>query len=334
MRFRIGKLPPAKSLGKLFSLELRDSLPIEIAKRKVYLLAMSDEKRLCQNCGKELAGEYCSNCGQRGVEMKLPIQDLLKELIEEVLSFDSRLFHSLIPFITKPGELTVEYVSGKRAHYISPFKLYFFMSFLYFFTAAVVERPEDRVQVQKGISVDSMMTAVPQDSTVTLSKQGAFKITITKDSSGEVGKKFGRRFAAGLRKLSSNPQLFFDELHDHTPQVVFLLLPIFALLLKLVYFRSKSYYIEHLIFSFYFHSFVYFILMAIVLLKSTAWPPVTDYADVLFLTIPLNLFQGMKRVYRQSGGKTFMKFSLLTIAYVCILIAAVAGTLYVLISLL
>ena len=123
-------------------LEFGMTTHIEITERKTYLLAMSDEKKFCQNCGEELAGEYCSKCGQRSVEMKLPIKDLLRELIEELLSFDSRVFHSLIPFAIKPGELTVEYVSGKRAHYISPFKLYFFMSFLYFFTAAVVERPE------------------------------------------------------------------------------------------------------------------------------------------------------------------------------------------------
>lgn len=293
---------------------------------------MNDEKQFCENCGSELNGEYCSKCGQRNVEMKLPLKDLLKELIEEVLSFDSRLFNSLIPFLIKPGILTVEYISGKRAHYISPFKLYFFMSFLYFFTTAVVEKPEEKLQPQNKVNVDSLLASVHVDSTIMLSQQRGIKLTIAKGDSGAVERKFGHRFAAGLKKLKANPQLFYDELHDHAPQIVFLLLPVFALLLKLIYLRSKNYYIEHIVFSFYFHSYVYLILLFIVLLKYSSWPFVSDYADILFLAIPVNLYQGMRRVYRQSRGKTFIKFSILTGVYGFVLVVAAVGAVFVLIS--
>ncbi len=76
---------------------------------------MSDVNKVCQNCGSRLNGEYCSTCGQRDVELKVPLDGLIKELVEELLSFDSRLFHSLRPFLWKPGALTVEYVSGKHS---------------------------------------------------------------------------------------------------------------------------------------------------------------------------------------------------------------------------
>jgi hypothetical protein len=293
---------------------------------------MTDEKQFCENCGSELNGEYCSKCGQRNVEMKLPFKEILRELIEELLSFDSRLFHSLIPFLIKPGILTVEYISGKRAHYISPFKMFFFMSFLYFFTTALVEKSDEKLQTQNNLGVDSSLTPVRADSIITIARKGGTQITIWKDDSGVVERKYGHRFAAGLRKLRTNPQLFFDGLHDHTPQVVFLLLPVFALLLKLIYLRSKNYYIEHVVFSFYFHSYVYLILLFIVLLNSTGWAFVSDYADVLFLAIPVNLYQGMKCVYRQSGSRTFIKFFLLTGLYGFVLIAAVVSAVFVLIS--
>jgi hypothetical protein len=293
---------------------------------------MTDEKQFCENCGSELSGEYCSKCGQRNVEIKLPFKDILRELIEELLSFDSRLFHSIIPFLVKPGVLTMEYISGRRAHYISPFKIYFFMSFLYFFTTAMVEKPEENWQTQSKLNVDSSLTTARSDSIITLAKKGGIKLTIWKDDSGVVERKYGHRFAAGLNKLKTNPQLFFDAIKDHAPQVVFLLLPVFALLLKLIYLRSKNYYIEHIVFSFYFHSYVYLILLLIVLLNSTGWPFVSNYADVLFIAIPLNLYQGMKRVYRQSGGRTFIKFILLTGAYGFVLIAAAVSAVFVLIS--
>ena len=295
---------------------------------------MNDVKKVCQNCGSELNGEYCSTCGQHDVELKLPLKGLIKELGEELLSFDSRLFHSLRPFLLKPGELTSEYVAGRRTRYISPFKLYFFMSFLYFFFAAVTETPSQIAVQTSPVNVDSLLTAVHADSLVTLKMNKGTKLTFTKNDSGAVERRFGHRFAAGLKKVKSDPQLLFDKLREHTPQVIFLLLPLFALLLKVMYIRSNIYYIQHIVFTFYFHSYVFFILLLIALLNYTEWNIVATYAEVLLIAIPLNLYRGMVRVYGQSLRKTFVKFTLLGCAYGVVLIAAVAATIFVLISLL
>ncbi|MEW5800435.1 MAG: DUF3667 domain-containing protein, partial [Bacteroidota bacterium] len=84
----------------------------------------------CQNCGAELHGEYCSSCGQRDRDFQVPVNELFHEFIEVIPVFDARLLRSLKPFLIKPGFLTLQYLSGKRRQYISPFKLYFFISFL------------------------------------------------------------------------------------------------------------------------------------------------------------------------------------------------------------
>lgn len=295
---------------------------------------MSDAKKVCQNCGSDLNGEYCSACGQRDVELKVPLNGLIKELGEELLSFDSRLFHSLRPFLWKPGALTVEYVSGKRTRYISPFKLYFFMSFLYFFFAAITETPPQKAVETSPVNVDSLLTSVRTDSIVTMKMNKGMKLTFSKDDSGAIERKFGHRFAAGLGKVKSDPQLLFDKLRAHTPQIIFLLLPLFALLLKMIYIRSNIYYIQHIVFTFYFHSYVFFVLLLIALLNSTGWGIIAIYAELLIFAIPLNLYRGMVRVYGQSRSKSFVKFILLGCAYGLILIAAVAVTVFVLISLL
>jgi len=295
---------------------------------------MSEAKKVCQNCGSELNGEYCSTCGQRDVELKVPLNGLIKELGEELLSFDSRLFHSLRPFLWKPGALTVEYVSGKRTRYVSPFKLYFFMSFLYFFFATIMETPPQKAVQTSPVNVDSLLTSVHADSIVTMKMNRGMKLTFAKDDSGMVEGKFGHRFAAGLRKAESDPQLLFDKLREHTPQIIFLLLPLFALMLKVIYIRSNIYYIQHIVFSFYFHSYVFFVLLLIALLNSTGWTVIATYAELLIFAIPLSLYLGMARVYGQSRGKTFVKFTLLGCAYGAVLITAIAFTVFVLISLL
>ncbi len=294
---------------------------------------MSETQKQCQNCGSELNGEYCSVCGQRDVELKVPLNGLIKELGEELLSFDSRLFQSLRPFLLKPGALAVEYVSGKRTRYISPFKLYFFMSFLYFFFAAITEPPPQKAVQTSPVNIDSLLTSVHADSIVTMKMKG-MKLTFSKNDSGAIGRKFGHRFAAGLNKVKTDPQLFFDKLREHTPQIIFLLLPLFALLLKLIYIRSNIYYIQHIVFTFYFHSYIFFVLLLITLLNSAGSSVIADYADLLIFAVPFNLYRGMVRAYGQSRGKTFVKFTLLGCAYGAVLIAAVAVTVFVLISLL
>lgn len=295
---------------------------------------MSESKKVCQNCGNELNGEYCSTCGQRDVELKVPLNGLIKELGEELLSFDSRLFHSLRPFLWRPGALTIEYVSGKRTRYISPFKLYFFTSFLYFFLAAILETPPKKTEPHSSVNVDSLLTSVRADSIITLKMNKGMKLTFAKDDSGRVERRFGHRFAAGLKKVKSDPQLFFDKLHDHTPQIVFLLLPLFALLLKVLYIRTNIYYIQHIVFTFYFHSYVFFVLLLITLLNSTGWSVIASYADLLIFAIPLSLYRGMVRAYGQSRSKTIVKFSLLSCTYGLVLLAVVFVTIFVLISLL
>ncbi len=176
------------------------------------------------------------------------------------------------------------------------------------------------------------MTAAHRDSIIAGARHERLKLTLDKNDTARVEKRFGHRFTNGLRKVKADPTLFYDKVHEHTPQVVFILLPAFALLLKLIYIRSKRFYVEHLVFSFYFHSYVFFVLLVITLIQSARIGGISENADIVFLAIPVNLYFGMLRVYRQRKGKTFAKFSLLIIGYCFVLFFAMAVTLYILIS--
>jgi Protein of unknown function (DUF3667) len=293
---------------------------------------MPDENRTCQNCGALLHGEYCSACGQHSVDLKVPLKDLLKELIEELFSFDSKLIHSFLPFLTKPGFLAAEFVAGRRTRYISPFKMYFFMSFLYFFVTALLQPPVNTQTGNGPLNVDSLLASAKKDTVVTIIPSKGMKLSFSKSDSTKSSNRFGHRFDTGLKKLEGNPQVFIDKLSEHTPQIVFLLLPIFALLLKLMYVRSGAYYIQHIVFAFYFHSYVFCVLLAISLLSAPGWDVVTQGANILYFAIPINLYLGLRRVYGQSRRKTFFKFTLLSGSYGCVLIGAALAATFVLIS--
>ena len=66
------------------------------------------ESNLCKNCNSELLGIYCSECGQKNTEL-LSVKAIVKELTDNVFSFDSRFFITLKYLIIKPGFLTKEW---------------------------------------------------------------------------------------------------------------------------------------------------------------------------------------------------------------------------------
>ena len=296
---------------------------------------MNEDRKRCQDCGSELNGEYCSACGQRDVDLKVPFKDLLKELGEELLSFDHRFLHSLKPFLLKPGALALEYIAGRRTRYISPFKLYFFMSFIFFFMSAMIRNQQEEEHAKANINVDSLVTSNGVDTVMLGGSTGAgkFNITVSKDSS-RIEKRFGHRFAAGLQKLKANPGAFTASLREHAPQVVFLLLPVFALLLQLMYLRSKVFYFQHIVFAFFFHSYIFFILFCVEVLSWSGPELVSDSAFLFYLAIPANLYLGMRRVYKQSRIMTSLKFIALGVLYLVVLTAALAAAVFVVISLL
>ncbi|MCJ8190796.1 DUF3667 domain-containing protein [Sphingomicrobium aestuariivivum] len=79
----------------------------------------------CLNCGCELQGDYCHCCGQRG-EVHFTIGGLVHDIVHGVLHLDGKFWRTLPMLAWKPGQLTREYVAGKRARYISPIAFYLF----------------------------------------------------------------------------------------------------------------------------------------------------------------------------------------------------------------
>src|SRR5262249_53996614 len=74
----------------------------------------------CANCATPLKGPYCYNCGQLAENFQRSIGHLLVEGLESFFHFDGRLWQTLPKLALKPGQLTHDYVEGKRAYQIPP----------------------------------------------------------------------------------------------------------------------------------------------------------------------------------------------------------------------
>ena len=100
---------------------------------------------------------------------------------------------------------------------------------------------------------------------------------------------------------------------------MFLFLPLLALVMKLLYWRPKRYYVEHLLFLIHNHAFVFLALAVLTLLKMI--PVVGDHVGLLeafvWLYLLWYLYRAMRNVYDQSRGLTLLKYFAIGFAYIC-----------------
>jgi hypothetical protein len=101
---------------------------------------------------------------------------------------------------------------------------------------------------------------------------------------------------------------------SNTPKVMFFLLPLFALLLKILYVRRKRYYVEHFVFSLHVHAFMFLVFTVGLLLSKVFF-----MAPLLCLWMPVYMLLAMKRVYGQGWLKTVTKWFVLGCAYLTVL---------------
>lgn len=92
----------------------------------------------CPNCGDGRSGRYCATCGQNDRNYVGGLVPVVWELFRESFEVDSRLFKTLKLLLFKPGRLSAEFASNRRARYMSPVRLYLFSSFVFFLVLATV----------------------------------------------------------------------------------------------------------------------------------------------------------------------------------------------------
>ena len=112
---------------------------------------------------------------------------------------------------------------------------------------------------------------------------------------------------------------------DNFSKVLFYLLPIFALVLKLLYVRRDFYYSEHLVFAIYYYNFFY--LAATIYLLFDLIPGVGGILNKgLVVWMIAYLPVGMKRMYGQSWRKTIFKFGIFSFVFMMLLLLGITGS--------
>lgn len=298
----------------------------------------------CLNCGAEISGSnYCPECGQKNTDKKLTTYQFIKDFLSEYFTFDSKFFRSVKPLMLQPGHLSKEYVNGRRERYILPLRLYIFITFIFFFIFALNTKFDKKISNEiesktKAEQIDSLknvlegetdLSSEQKHKIITLFDSGfVFKNTLKEDTASNDSTNFvgnSDNFILNYLKdkekyLSSLGKeaipLLKKEAVNQIPKVLFLFLPFFALMLKLLYIRNHVLYIEHLIFSIHIHTFLFFLLIFLVFF--------TQKYVVLaaFLIMLVYLFMSIRNFYGQGIVKSLVKMSLILTGYLFLVVPA------------
>jgi hypothetical protein len=246
-------------------------------------------------------------------------RELIHEALEGITHSDSRLWRTLHLLWFKPGKLTQEFVAGRRAAYLPPFRLYLILS-IAFFVIASVSKTEVRFVGLDGDS--SGIEAVPTD----CAKLNAAQFEV---------KLFGRDWAPRVRHACGeiardNGANLMQVALATAPKAMFVFLPLIAFLHMLMYWRPRHRYAEHLLFFIHLHAF-FFSLMTVAILSADAadaWPRLKsalDWVPLLLWALPVYAVIAMRRVFCRSWVGALFKAAALSAVYMVVFGVTMAG---------
>jgi hypothetical protein len=211
----------------------------------------------CLNCEAPLAGPYCARCGQRDLPPEPPLRELIAEAWDTFVSVDGKVANTLRLLVAQPGALTREYLTGRRARFLPPLRLYLLCSLVFFLLdAAAPKKAKPSVVTISGAPV--VATDLAKKPKLD-SAQLALKIDSIK---AEGDNWFARRLKVNGLRVGNDGYNFSQDWNTQVPRTLFVLMPVFALLLAVAYRSRRRSYATHLVVALHLHAFV-FIALAI-----------------------------------------------------------------------
>ncbi len=313
----------------------------------------------CLNCGHQVEEIYCPHCGQKNAETHVNAFHAIAEFIGDYFHADGKFLKSILPLLFRPGYMTNEYNTGRREKYVHPFRLYIFVSIVYFSIAYISGDSDDKIKNNITKSKSPAEFKLRNDGFISIQEKDSLEFG--GDSTDQAFQKTVEKLPGSIKEyrdsvkmLPSGEQPSFkddvvnrvaiklkttgdaDKLMEitiekfkHTlPKLLFFLLPLAALLLKIFYIRRKRFYIDHLVHTLHLHSFIFLLLIIYSLIHFFAGSEAIFSIAVLLMIA--YFFTSMKTVYGQSLRTTVLKGIVFSFCYlICLAFIFGTGFLYI-----
>jgi hypothetical protein len=292
------------------------------------------ESRNCLNCGTNLRGQYCGHCGQRSRSRLISLWELVSDAFGDLFELDSRLWKTLVPLIFHPGRLTRDYLEGKRARFMPPFRMYLVLSLVFFVVAFFNPREELSLLFEEPATEEVASTDDEEGGLIIAFDDEGNEIRSEGDCDVEDADVEGipdwlarrltpQRLEQVCEQIHADDgKSLLDKVINNVPTALIVLLPLMALVLKALYPLSRRYYVEHLLFFVHLHAFMFLLItLQILFVRLAGIVGLPELATTLTVVVtsfyvPVYLFVAMRRVYGQGRFVTFLKYIVLMLAYI------------------
>jgi hypothetical protein len=277
--------------------------------------AVNGPGQACPNCDAVITGHFCANCGQEAHLHHASTREFLHEFIGHYVALEGKLWGTLKRLILRPGELTNEYMRGRRVRYVQPLRIYLTFSVIFFVLLKLTGGFDQRMAAEAHKADSRPAVALTAES-----DQGALQ-----GDDIDVALKGWPTIEQKVRVLRHMPQeeqvkVFKEGILHYAPYAIFCLMPVFALLLKILYLGSGRRFGEHMLFALHTNAFAFLIFSLILLI------PIEPVGFVLWVWLLGYLPWAMRRVYHRSRFGTFWRWVVLMFFYTVAIALAVLGS--------
>lgn len=248
-------------------------------------LNLPDNPQHCPTCNTPFQGNFCYACGEKKPSKKdYTLKKYLTQALDIFTHFDGKFFTTIKYLLFYPGKLTEENLAGRKVRLMKPLQLYVILSLVYFFLMKSIDVFLSYLQYEIEYDAKILETA----------KNHAAKAGLT------LTEYIGR----------------FDAILPNTSKTfIFILVPMIAIGIWILYFRKSKQFVPHLIFSTHLFSFI--LVFTLIYFQGIIYPlhslgVITKGQrfwvigfDALVMTA--YIFFSLKRVYKQNVFVTAIK---------------------------
>jgi hypothetical protein len=214
------------------------------------------------DCHATASHHFCPKCGQKTRSPRGHFRILIADFFNSWLGAEAKLWPTIGRLFRRPGALTLDYREGRRTRYLSPLKIYFFFTVIFFLTlswgsqGAIFSSSSDGPVVVEGevVSNDTQNYRIAVEK-VTSPIDGTWLGSLLRD-----------RLLVSADRLDQLPQdqanqMLFRQMNADLPVALFLALPFIALALRVVFWRRELIYFDHFIFTLHMVAFFFATLL-------------------------------------------------------------------------
>lgn len=304
----------------------------------------------CPSCNAPVRDHFCSRCGEATVAHSPTAGEFIHEFIGHYVALEGKLWQTLKLLLLRPGQLTVDYMRGRRVPYINPLRLYLTLSLVLFGMIKLfgVGLPQFNFDDKSVGLYYNHQVPNPANPKRTATAELFIKFTESTNDDivamlarlGQVNEAWGKNARAFMEEPAERKaEIINHGFMANLPYMLIGALPLFALYLKLIQWRTRRHYGEHLVFALHVSAFVFLLASAMILIPGNlAWLVACVWKRLFTLISAWDAVQllpalwivaylpaALRRVYGGSRRAAWIKSLVLMSVHLLVILALVAA---------